>query len=258
MEFPRKELTEKYYALRKQYADPYVPDFDVAGGTVRYMKFNDNWKGLNPFARFLLPRLTHAKNTFPNPRATKIPANANPDEYVTVRYDASGTLRTTELGFYNNSCHAVVYVSDQLTISYTLYFGPDGTRTYRMTGFEWHEYDDSGRLLSWEEFRCPTESPDAFAIDCEYYEYENGVLSRARYFRNFENNPDPMAGSLILRMMPDRLYNPDRFEYEFRRVPDGMDFTCRNYFRVSQTITYEEHISEKTITHLTDNGFIFL
>ena len=41
MEFPRKELTEKYYALREKYADPYVPDFDVEGGTVRYMKFND-------------------------------------------------------------------------------------------------------------------------------------------------------------------------------------------------------------------------
>ena len=67
-----------------------------------------------------------------------------------------------------------------------------------------------------------------------------------------------MSGSLIFKMMPDRLYNPDRFEYEFRLVPGGMDFTCRNYFRVSQTITYEEHIPEKTLQHLTENGFLFL
>ena len=257
MDFPREELLKKYYSLREQYVDPYKPDFKAEGGTVRYMKFNDAWKGLNPFARFLLPRLTYTKNRFPNPRAKSIPANANPDEYVLVRYDADGKVRTAELAPNGNSCLAVVYVSDQLTVSYTLYRNDDASETYRLFGFEWHEYDDSGRLLSWEEFRCPTESADAVAIDCEYYEYENGVLSRARYFKNFENNPPKMTMNLVLKMMPDRIFNPEKFEYLFRRVPDGLYYTCRHYFRESQTLTFEDHVPEETITHLSDNGFLF-
>ncbi|MBO4390273.1 MAG: hypothetical protein J5825_05405 [Lachnospiraceae bacterium] len=96
---------------------------------------------------------------------------------------------------------------------------------------------------------------DGVIINAEYYEYDGDVLSHAWFFDKFDSAPEQMVSDLVLRMIPDRIMNPDRYEYTFVRTPEGMNYTVDHYYRKSQTITYEDKISEKTLEHLAANGF---
>ena len=64
-----------------------------------------------------------------------------------------------------------------------------------------------------------------------------------------------MSINLALQFIPDRILNPDQFEYSFCPGDDGLKYTSNHFYRKSQTITDEGHISEETISHLAKNGF---
>nr|MCR5282036.1 hypothetical protein [Lachnospiraceae bacterium] len=98
MEFLRDELLEKYVSIYDQWIAPYEPDFEVEGGTIRYVRFNDAWRGLNPYNKMLIPRLVHKKATFPKKPSAKLAKNADPANYVTLKYDGEGTLKVAGLG----------------------------------------------------------------------------------------------------------------------------------------------------------------
>ena len=254
MEFPRDDLLEKYVHLYEQWVVPYSPDFDVEDGATRYIKFNDAWRGLNPFGKFLLPRLTNRKNTFPQKTSDKLSKNANPANYVTLRYDKDGNLKTARIGEKGVDDLVFVYVSRQLTIGYHVNFTQGRAVKYDFYNFEWYEYDDDGRLISAEEFQGYGNPEDDVIINCEYYEYDGNVLSRAQCFKEFQKYPIEATIKMVKQMVPDRIFNPDQFEYSFQRVEDGLDYICNHYYRESQTITDSDHISEETLTHLAKNG----
>ena len=254
MEFPREELLEKYVRIYEQFIAPYKPDFEVAGGTTRYARFNDAWFGLNPYDKCLLSRLTNRKNTFPKNPSAKLRGNADPANYVMLRYDSEGKLK---MAYYERDGAmemAVVYVSKQLTICYRLDTDLKGNVTYELYDFEWYEYDDAGRLISEERFRGSGSPNDDVIINSEYYEYDGAVLAHAWQFTEFEKYPMEMTRNLVMTMMPDRILNPQIFEYTFQRVADGLDYTRNHYFRKSQAMTYKDHVSEETLTHLAENG----
>lgn len=254
MEFPREELLEKYVRIYEERIAPYKPDFEVAGGTTRYARFNDAWRGLNPFEKLLITRLANRKNTFPKAPSAKLKKNADPANYVTLKYDGDGNLKAALYGEDGAYDLAYVYVSKQLTICYRLEAGPEGTVTPSLSDFDWYEYDDAGRLISAELFRGNGSAKDDVIINAEYYEYDDDVLVRAWQFTEFEKYPMQMTSYLVANMMPDRIFNPNRFEYTFQRVADGLDYVCRHYFRKSQTITHTGHVSEETLAHLAENG----
>lgn len=254
MEFLRDELLEKYVRIYEQLIAPYEPDFELAGGTTRYLKFNDAWRKLNPYDKFLISRLTNRKNTFPKAPSAKLAKNANPENYVKLKYDGNGALKVARLGEGSSSEVAFVYVSKQLTIGYFVDAALDGVTSYSLFDFEWYEYDDAGRLVSAEEFRGSGSPKDDVIINSEYYEYEGDVLSRAWYFKDYQKYPMQMTLDLVRTMMPDRIFLPDRFEYDFQRVAGGLDYTCNHYYRKSQTITEKGHVSEETLSHLAENG----
>lgn len=253
MEFPREELLEKYIRIYEQYVAPYEPDFEVAGGTTRYVRFNDAWYGLDPFDKLLITRLTNRKNTFPKAPMAKLKSNADPANYVMLRYDKEGNLKMAYYEKDGDINFAFVYVSKQLTIGYSLEAAAGGV-THSLYDFEWCEYDDAGRLISVEKFRGSGSAKDDVIINSEYYEYEGDNLSHAWQFKDFEKYPPYTTNSLVMNLMPDRLFNPDRFEYTFQRVDDGFDFTCSHYYRKSQTITHKDHIAQATLSHLAENG----
>ena len=85
MEFPRAEIIEKYVRIYDQWIAKYNPDFEVEGGMIRYVRFNDAWRGLNPYNKLLISRLTHRKDTFPKKPIAKLAKNANPVNYITQR-----------------------------------------------------------------------------------------------------------------------------------------------------------------------------
>ena len=255
MDFPREELLEKYVSIYEQWIAPYKPDFEVAGGTIRYVKFNDAWRGLDPYNKMLLPRLENRKNTFPKKPSVKLSKNANPENYVTLKYDSEGNLKVAKIGEPGRDELAFIYVSKQLTIGYWIDPENDGTVSHRLFNFEWYEYDDSGRLISAEEFQGSGSATDDVKINCEYYEYDGAVLSHAWQFRDFQKYPMQLTVNLISQMMPDRIFNPEQFEYGFERVADGLDYTINRYYRKSQTLTYKDHVAEETLSHLAENGF---
>ena len=41
---------------------------------------------------------------------------------------------------------------------------------------------------------------------------------------------------------------------DFPREAEGMDYTYNHYFRKSQTITHEGHVSKETLAHLAEQG----
>ena len=159
------------------------------------------------------------------------------------------------LGKINDSEIANLYISDQLTVSYTIYGDPNSLPSYEANEFEWYEFDDLGRIVSAEEFRFKGDPTDDVVINCEYYEYDGDMLSHAWCFKEFNKYPMQMRLNLIQSMMPDRIFNPDQLEYSFRRGDEGLDITCDHFYRKSQTITNEFHASEKTLLHLAENGF---
>lgn len=254
MVFPQEELLAKYVRIREQLVDSYQPDFKVADGTTRYVRFNDHWRGTNPYSRFLIPRLMDRKNTFPKTPSAKLAKNANPENYVTLQYDSSGALKTAWLGKYNDLEQVYVYASKQLTIGYLVRELPGCTPSYRMTDFEWCEYDDLGRLIGVEEYRSSELPTDDVIINCEYYEYDGDVLSRAWCFKDFQKYPMQMTLGLVQQLMPDRIMNPEQIECSFRREADGLDYTYKHHFRKSQTITHEGHVSGEMLSHLADQG----
>lgn len=254
MDFPREKLLEKYVQIYDQWIAPYEPDFEVAGGTTRYVRFNDAWRELNPFEKLLIPRLTNSKNTFPKAPSKKLAKNANPDNYITLKYDSDGNLKVALQG--EGSAHelAFVYVSKQLTIGYSLESGPDGAMTHDLYNFEWYEYDDADRLISADIFRGSGSATDDVIINSEYYEYDGDILAHAWQFKEFQKYPMQITVNMVRQIMPDRIFCPDQFEYTFQRVEDGLDYTCNHYYRKSQTRTHTDHISQKTLSHLADNG----
>ena len=254
MDFPREKLLEKYVQIyEKQIAD-YEPDFEVAGGTTRYLKFNEAIRELDPFEKSLISRLMNKKNTFPKKTSLKLPKNANPNDYFILRYDSDGILKTARLGKSGENEIAFVYVSKQLTIGYSLEADANGKMTSSLYNFEWYEYDDKDRLISSEIFRGSGSAKDDVIIDSEYYEYDGDVLSHVWYFKEFQKYPIQMTLNLVKQMMPDRIFYPEQFEYTFKRVEDGLDYTRNHYFRKSQTITDTGHVSEEILLNLADNG----
>lgn len=256
MDFPREELLDKYVRIYDKWIAKYEPDFDVDAGTVRYVRFNDAWRGLNPYNKLLIPRLMNRKDTFPKKPSAKLAKNADPANYVTLKFDSEGNLKVAYLGSPGSNEMAFVYVSDRLTIGYLIDRDRDGAASHRLYDFEWYEYDDAGRLISAEEFRGSGRPKDDVIINCEYYEYDGGILSSAWQFRDYQRFPMEMTASLVSQMMPDRIYNPDRFEYKFKRVEDGLNYTCNHYYRKSQTLTHEGHVAEETLSHLAANGIV--
>ena len=95
MEFKEDEVLKKYLDLYEKHVKGFIPDMDMTDKTLRYVRFNDAWRGLEPFERFLIPRLTNKKNTFPKKPLNKLSKNANPDNYVTLKYDLEGRLIQT-------------------------------------------------------------------------------------------------------------------------------------------------------------------
>nr|MCR5283399.1 hypothetical protein [Lachnospiraceae bacterium] len=199
-------------------------------------------------------RLVHKKATFPKKPSAKLAKNADPANYVTLKYDGEGTLKVAGLGAAGGNEVAFVYVSKQLTIGYFIDSDRDGVASHSLYNFEWYEYDDAGRLISAEEFRGSGSPTDDVIINSEYYEYDNNTLSRAWQFRDFQKYPMQMTVNLVSQMMPDRIFNPDQYEYIFQRVEDGLDYTCHHYYRKSQTITHDGHVAEETLSHLAENG----
>ena len=255
MDFPREELLEKYISIYEKWVSAYEPNIEEAGGMTRYVKYNNAWSGLDPFGKFLISKLTRPKDTFPKRPAAKIAGNANPDDYLTLRYDSDGVLKAVYYPKISGGrVLAFFYVSKQLTIGYWIDYDKNGAASYDMYNFEWYEYDDAGRLISAEEFRGDGTPADDVIINSEYYTYDDGILSHAWYFKEYQKYPMEMTVRLVKRMMPDRIIFPDRFEYSFQRVEDGLDFTCTHYYRKSQTITDNGHVSEEKICHLSDNG----
>lgn len=255
MDFPREELLEKYVRIYEQMIAPYKPDFEVEGGTTRYVKFNDAWRGLNPYNKYLISKLTHAKDNFPKVPSAKLSKNANPENYVNLKYDGEGNLRVARVGEGSSSEVAFVYVSKQLTIGYGVDSSSGKSASCELFNFEWYEYDDAGRLVSAEEFRGSGSARDDVVINCEYYEYDGDLLSHAWYFKDYQKYPMRLTVNLLSQMMPDRIYNPDIYEYIFRRAEDGLDYTLNHYYRKSQTLTYLDHVSGKKLEHLAEQGF---
>lgn len=224
MEFPKEELLEKYVRIYEQLIAPYEPDFEVAGGTTRYVKFNDAWRGLNPFSKLMISRLTHPKDVFPKEPSAKLAKNADPSNYVNLKYDSDGNLKVARVGEGSANEVAFVYVSNQLTIGYGVDSSSGSVGSYELFNFEWYEYDGD-------------------------------VLSRAWLFKEFQKYPIQLTMNLVRQMMPDRIFCPDKYEYVFRRAEDGLDYVLNHYYRKSQTITYEGHVSEKKLAHLAEQGF---
>ncbi|MBQ3905842.1 MAG: hypothetical protein II743_03660 [Lachnospiraceae bacterium] len=254
MEFPKEELLEKYVRIYEQYIAPNKPDFEVAGGTTRYVRFNDAWVGLNPYDKCLISRLTNRKNTFPKKSSEKLKSNADPNNYIRLRYDSEGNLKMAYFEENGDMKLAYVYFSKQLTVCYTFDTTLNGDVTYELHDFEWYEYDDAGRLISEERFRGSGSPNDDVIIDSEYYEYDGDILSHAWQFTEFEKYPMELTRNLVMSWFPDRIICPQKFEFIFERVADGLDYTRNHYFRKSQTMTYKDHISEETLTHLAENG----
>ena len=254
MDFPKERLLEKYVSIYEEYIADYVPDFEVADGTTRYVRFNDAWRGLNPFEKLLVSRLLNRKNTFPKKPSQKLPKNANPDNYVKLKYDSDGNLKVARIGEGGAYDMGVVYVSKQLTIGYFLDHTPGGEMIWRLYNFEWYEYDDADRLISAEIFRGCGSPKDDVIINSEYYEYDGDILSHAWCFQDYQKYPNQMTLNMVRQMMPDRIFNPNQIEYTFKRVPDGLEYISNYYYRKSQTITDKGHVSEDTLSHLAEHG----
>ncbi|MCR5105243.1 MAG: hypothetical protein K6B68_12475 [Eubacterium sp.] len=163
-------------------------------------------------------------------------------------------MKVARIGENGVSEVAFVYVSKQLTIGYSLDSAPDGALSHSLYNFEWYEYDDADKLISAEVFRGSGSPTDDVIINSEYYEYDGDVLSHAWNFKEFQKYPMQMTINIVSQMIPDRIFNPDIFEYTFQRVEDGLDFTQNHYYRKSQTNTYKGHISEETLSHLAEHG----
>ena len=254
MDFPKKELLEKYLRIRKEIIDPYKPSYTVPGATVRYVKFNDATEDLNMFSKCLIARLLNRKYLFPKKTSAKIASNADPANYVTLQYDDAGVLRVAQCGEYDDGAYASVYVSDQLTIGYNLHGISSGSPSYRFTDFEWYEYDEAGRLKSAERFRQHGSPERGVIINCEYYDYEGDTLSHARQFKEYDTESAFGINSMVLQFVPDRIFCLDQIEFTFRPAGDGLDYTRNHYYRKSQTITHEGHVPAKTLENLKDNG----
>ena len=246
MEFKEDEVLKKYLDLYEKHVKGFIPDMDMTDKTLRYVRFNDAWRGLEPFERFLIPRLTNKKNTFPKKPLNKLSKNANPDNYVTLKYDLEGRLIQTFYPDYYNC-----YVSKNLTVS--LRYDKDD-KAFEPIEFFWYEYDEDDRIISAEQFFGSGRSGDDFKYWGEFYEYNEDHLETVWRFNEYQRYPMKMTVSMILNIMPDRLCFPDRYKYTFSKDGDGLKYICEHYYRKSQTLTHEDHVSKETLLHLKENG----
>ena len=86
----------------------------------------------------------------------------------------------------------------------------------------------------------------------EFYEYENFTLKSAWHFDEYQRYP--MSASLVLRFMPDRIFNPDIYKYTFKRDDEGLTYVCEHFYRKSKTLTNEDHVSNDKLLNLKENG----
>lgn len=244
MEFQKDEVLKKYLDLYERYVKPFTPDTDLKDTTVKFVRFNDAWRGLDPFEKFLIPRLTIKKDTFPKKPLNSLSKNANPDNYVSLRYDSEGKLVETFYPGYHN-----FYVSKNLTIAGK---SSEESSCFEPFEFMWYEYDEDDRIISAEQFMGSGLPGDDFKYRGEFYEYENFTLKSAWHFDEYQRYP--MSASLVLRFMPDRIFNPDIYKYTFKRDDEGLTYVCEHFYRKSKTLTNEDHVSNDKLLNLKEKG----
>lgn len=246
MEFNKDDVLKTYLSLYEKHVKPFSPDTDISDSNVGFVRFNDAWRGLDPFEKFLIPRLTVKKNTFPKKPSKSLQKNANPDNYVSLRYDPDGKLIESFYPGYHN-----FYISDNLTISGK---SSEDCSAFETLEFVWYEYDESDRIISAQRFLGSGLSGDDFKYWGEFYEYEDSTLKTAWCFNEYQRYPMQMTLELVLRFMPDRIFMPDIYKYSFTKDDDGLSYVCEHFYRKSQTLTHEDKVSKEKLINLKENG----
>ena len=267
-EFDKEGMLAKFAELRDKYVLTYEPDFTVED-EVRYAK-GPIWDGLDElYSRFLIPHIREKKYLFTKEHKS-LPKNAVVEEYEKIYHDAEGKLHHTvyEMGalgflvseFYDAKSHFIAsfYVSEQLRIDYNVLRLTNGELSPVWNQFEWCEYDEDGRLTAVESYRRNGAIQDGVIINAEYYEYEDGVLSHAYRFHEFDTQPLPGMLGLVRQMMPDRILNPECFEYDFSRDENGVTCNYTHFFRKSQTINRTDLIPMDKALKLKEHGIPIL
>lgn len=252
MEFRKDELLRKYAQLRSSCIDSYEPDFSRDGYTVRYAKIPDPSLSSDLCSHRILQHFDAKKALFPR-LYNKLPKGAEPSAYVEMFFDEEGKLHHLVHQISETVCYATIPVSKQLLADYRIeqFAGRKPFITFLF--MEWTEYDPDGHPVSVESFQRNGSLADGVIISCEYYQYENGKLIHADYFKGFDSN-GKIEEQLVRRMVPDRIMNPEIFAYDFQRTEDGILCTKTNYWSASRTYTGSFLMPEKELKKMEEHG----
>ena len=251
MEFNREAMLQKYADLRSRYVEPYEPDFSHEHDTVRYVKIPDVSSAANLYSRSVLRHFEAKRALFP--RQYKIlPKGANPAEYDAMYFAPDGNLHLAVYTGLPDGELICVNVSEQLVLTYRIQEQPGRKPFVTFLSMEWTEYDADSNPVSVEGFRRNGSLADGVLINSEYYQYADGRMVHAERYAAFDS--DDRGNPLLLRFVPDRIYNPEMFSYDFRRTEEGVLCERTHYWSRSKTYTASILLPEKELLKMEKNG----
>ena len=252
MEFNKDELLKKYADLRSRYIDPAEPDLSEEQYTVRYAKIPDPCLSSDLCSHRILQHFDAKKALFPR-LYKSLPKGACEEAYAAAYFDQDGNLHHYTHRIDEARRYITIPVSAQLQADYRVEEFPGRKPFVTFLFMEWTEYDADGRPVSVESFQRNGSLADGVIISCEYYQYENGRMTHADLFKEFDSNGRPEAG-LVLRFAPDRITNPEVFAYDFERTEGGVLCTKTNYWSKSKTYTGSFLMPEKELQKMAEHG----
>jgi hypothetical protein len=252
VEFNKNIVLQKYKDLRARYIEPYIPDISPEGYTVRYAKIPDPCLSSDLCSHRILQHFEAKKALCPR-FYKKLPQGAIAESYAAAYYKDDGKIHHIEYKMDEARRYVTLRISDQLLVDYHVEYFPGRKPFITFNSMEWTEFDANGRPISVESFGGNGTLSGGTIISGEYYQYENGRLIHADLFKDFDTS-GRIEASLLIRMVPDRITNPDVFSYDFQRTEGGILCTKTNHWSESKTYTGSFLMPEKELKKTEEYG----
>ncbi len=251
-------LYEEYLTYKELYTNKLNCTLFSKSYNISYAKDTSYiYYGKNMFSRSLL-RHFNAKKCLIKKLLKKLPRNANPNEYTAFYHDSENKLIFSELRLDDCKRNITVFFDEYVQIECFVTKRPNGEEHFSILSLEICEYDDKN-LTKCITFTNKFRSPYGISISVEYYHYDNNQLTLIESYENYNKNF--ILNNVVKAYCPDRIINPEHFEYSFIKNNDDLLVKKTHYFSKRDTHTEEIIFKKKEIFNLKSNGiecFTFL
>ncbi len=245
-------LYEKFLMLTESYNSRLDHELFSKNLNVGYAKDTSYiYYNKNMFSKSLLHHI-NAKKCLIKRISKKLPEKANPNEYTLYYFDSDNKLLYSSLKIDERRKIVTVFFDECVQIKYYVTKNTRDEESFSLLSAEINEFDDNNNIIKCETFKNEKKPPYGTSISCEYYYYDNEILSKIESFEDY--NPNFTLDSFIKSYCPDRIINPEKFTYLFEKNNEDILVKKIRHYSESENRIEDFLFKRKEINRLKSNG----